>query len=142
MKNRIQTIIIICLTALTLLFGFLWQREKSNRADLRMLAQASAKDAYTQFASYQERGEESDYWKGVAAFRSFEQAYYLLTENTNKNGNYVFCNEVYGDLVLHPQKCQEYMADIIAVLDILTRDVESENGHLKMSELRNRLEYD
>ena len=38
-------------------------------------------------------GEVSSYWYGVAAFRSFEQAYHLLTEGTNKSSNYVFCND-------------------------------------------------
>ncbi len=142
MKKRIQMILMICLTISTLVFAFLWQSEKNNQDDLLLLAQASAKDAYTQFAEYQESGRQSNYWNGVAAFRAFEQAYYLLTEDTNQSHNYLFCNEVYGALVVKPEKCQNHMEALCNVMKILAHDVESENGHLKMLELRNALEHD
>ncbi len=142
MKKRLQIILIVCLAITTLIFAFLWQNEKNSKDDLLLLAQASANDAYANFVKYQENGHESNYWSGVSAFRSFEQAYYLLTENTNKTVNYTFCNEVFGLLVIHPEKCQDHMDNIIATMYILANDVEDENGHLKMSELRNTLEYD
>ncbi len=142
MKKRIQMILIICLAVSTLIFTFLWQKEKNSKDDLRLLAQASAKDAYAAFVSFRENGGDSSYWNGVAAFRSFEQAYYLLTENTNKTVNYTFCNEVFGSLVIHPDKCREHMDDIIVTIGILAEDIEDESGHLKMSELGNTLKYD
>ncbi len=142
MKIRVQIILIICLAISTLVCAFLWQSEKNSKDDLLLLAQASANDAYADFVKYQENGHESNYWSGVASFRTFEQAYYLLTENTNKTTNYTFCNEVFGSLVIHPEKCQDHMEDIIATMYILANDVEDENGHLKMSGLRNTLEHD
>ncbi len=142
MKKKLPIILIACLAITTIVFGMLWQAEKNDKDDLLLLAQASAKDAYTAFVDYQEKGHESSYWNGVAAFRSFEQAYYLLTENTNKTVNYTFCNEVYGALVLSPEKSQDHIADIVATMDILAKDVENENGYLKMSELRNTLNHE
>ncbi len=141
MKNRILTILIICLAISTLVFSILWYNEKTNKDDLRLLAQSSASDAYSQFTEYQERGNDSSYWYGVAAFRSFQQAYYLLTENTNDVFNYTSCNIVYGVLVLAPDKCREYISEIAAVMEILKEDVENENGYIRMTELGNMLSY-
>ncbi len=142
MKNRVQTVLIICLAVTALIFALLWQSEKSSKEDLLLLAQAGATEAYADFSEYQASGQASDYWSGVAAFKSFEQAYYLLTENTSRTVNYTFCNEVFGFLVIHPDKCQDRIEDIVAVMDILAKNVEDENGYLKMSALRNTLEYD
>ncbi len=142
MKNRIKTILIICLAASTLLFVFLWQSEKNEKSykdDVQLLAQSSARSSYEHFVEYQKNGDESSYWYGVADFRAFEQAYQLLIVNTNKNSDYLFCNEVYGLLVLTPEKCQERIADIIETMELLAKDVEDVNGYNKMSSLRNRL---
>ncbi len=142
MKKHTCKVLIVCLIILALVFAFLWQTEKSNRDDLRLLAQASAKDAHSQFKEYQEMGHESSYWYGVAAFRSFEQAYYLLTEGTNKNINYTFFNQVYGALVLSPDKCQSHVAELVAATAVIANDIEDDNGFIRMSELYNLLKYE
>lgn len=141
MKKRFEVFLIVCLSISTLVFVLLWQSEKNNKDDMRALAQASAMDAYSQFTEYQADGSESSYWYGVAAFRSFQQAYHSLTEGTNKAVNYTFCNEVYGYLVLHPEVSQSYISEIIETMRILSLDVEDENGYIKMSELRNSLNH-
>ena len=140
MKKKLVAILIICLTIFSLLFAVLWQRAENSKDDIRQLAQASASDAYSQFVAYQTDGEASSYWYGVAAFRSFEQAYDLLTDGTNKSSNYVFCNEVYGHLVLSPEKSQKHLAEIIDVMEILSMDVENEDGYLRMADLRNNIQ--
>ncbi len=142
MKKWVQSILIVCLAVSTLLLGILLRAEKNNKEDLLLLAQSGAKEAYHQFTDYQQSGEESDYWYAVAAFRSFEQAYCLMTENTNKSTNYTICNEVYGALVLHPENCREHMTDIIAIMRILAQNVENENGYVQMLALRNTLKYE
>ena len=129
----------ICLTISTLLFAVLWQRAANSKDDIRQLAQASAADAYSQFVEYQTNGEVSSYWYGVAAFRSFEQAYDLLTEGTNQFPNYVFCNEVYGQLILSPENSQKHISELIEVMEILASDVENENGYLRMADLRHNI---
>lgn len=140
MKKKLAAVLIICLTISSLLFAVLWQRAENSKDEIRQLAQASALDAYSQFVEYQTNGEASSYWYGVAAFRSFEQAYYLLTEGTNKSSNYVFCNEVYGYLVLSPEKSQKHIAEMIEVMEILSVDVENEDGYLRMADLRNNIQ--
>ena len=141
MKKRLEIFIIICLTISTLTFTLLWQNQKSNKDDIRALAQSSAADVCIQFTDYQNYGYESSYWYGVAAFRSFQQAYYSLIEGTNKVVNYTLCNEVYGCLVLRPEDSQSYISEIIETMNILSLNVEDENGYIRMSELRNSLKY-
>ena len=141
MAKRFQVFLIVCLSISTVTFMLLWQGQKNNKDDIRALAQASAADACTQFTEYQTNGCDSSYWYGVAAFRSFQQAYHSLTEGTNKAANYTFCNEVYGCLVLSPEISQSYISEIIETMSILSSDVEDENGYIRMSELRNSLTH-
>ncbi len=141
MKKQIAIILIICLTVLALVFGILWQQKKRSHDDALLLAQSGAKEAHTRFVEYQELGHESDYWAGVSAFYSFERAYYLLVEGTNKSVNFTFCNEVYGALLLSPETSQSHMAEVIEVMALLAENVQDENGYLQMSNLRNLLNH-
>lgn len=140
MKKKAAAVLIICLTISSVVFAVLWQRAENGKDDIRQLAQASASDAWSQFVEYQANGEASSYWYGVAAFRSFEQAYYLLTEGTDKSSNYAFCNEVYGCMVLSPEKSQKHIAEIIEVMEILSQNVEDEAGYVRMADLRNNIQ--
>ena len=97
-------------------------------------------NAYTSFSAYQESGNDGDYWQGVAAFYAFQEAYGLLTEDTNKSTNRIFCNEVYGSLVLSPELSQAHISDIVYVMKILSENVMDENGYVRMLELRNTLQ--
>lgn len=140
MKKKIIPVLAICLAASTILLAMLWRSAENSKDDVRLLAQASAAEAYTHFVAYQTHGQTSSYWYGVAEFRSFENAYHLLTEGTNKATNYVFCNEVYGHLVLSPEKSQLHISEIVEVMEILSLDVEDENGYLRMADLRNNIQ--
>ena len=104
MKKIALPVLTVCFALAALVFAYLWYVEKSNDSDLKQLAQTSATDAYTQFSSYQTNGNDSDYWSGVASFRSFEQAYVLLLQGTNKETNYLICNDVYGSMISNPDK--------------------------------------
>lgn len=139
MKNRLISVFIVLLAISTVVFAVLWRMEMNNKDDFRQLAQWSATNAYTSFVEYQERGDESSYWNGVAEFKSFQNAYHALTEGTNKATNYTFCNEVYADLVFAPENCQKQIEKIVEVMELLSLDVQDENGYIGMSELRNVL---
>mgnify|MGYP004666017541 CR=1 FL=1 len=139
MKRNITSIIMVVLSLLAMIFCVLWQHTVHNQSGFTAFAQAEATKAYTCFSAYQERGEDGDYWQGVAAFYAFQEAYGLLTEDTGKSANRVFCNEVYGSLVLYPERSQAHISDIVCVMKILSENVMDENGYVRMSELRNTL---
>ena len=140
MKEKVKLALIAILLLSTALFFGLWQMEKGDLSDVLALAQAGAADAHQQFQEFRDTGEESCYWYGVAAFRSFEQAYHRMVEGTNEAPNYTFCNEVYGQLVLDPQRSQAHMDEIIEVMAIWAEDVTDPNGPARMADLRNDIQ--
>lgn len=140
MTKRYCVIIIVCFFMSTIAFCGLWLGAKYDKSEILLLAQEGANDAFIQFTQYQQTGDESYYWAGVASFRSFEQAYYLIVEGTNKTTNYIFCNEVYGSLVHAPERSRNHIAEIVAVMEALSYDVRDENAYLLMENLRNSLQ--
>lgn len=134
--------LIACLSISTIVFGLLWQKERTDKSDYLLMAQAGAADAVTQFSEYQKTGEDNYYWHGVASFRAFEQAYYSFVEGTNKSSNYSISNDVFGSLVLFPEKCQPKISEIIEVMKVIASDVEDRRGFILMENLRNSLNHD
>ncbi len=142
MRKHLARLLILCLCISTAVFALLWRSECSSKDDLKALAQAEAAHAYIEFAMYQDDGDLSSYWDGVAAFRAFQQAYRSAFQGTDRAADHLICDEVYGHLLAGPEKTQAYMADIAAVMEALSGDVEDLAGHARMLELRNALTYE
>ena len=115
-------------------FCALWQRAAHDTAQLEALAQSSAREAYTRFSDYWEHGHDSDYWGDVAAFHCFQSAYTLLAEDADANR--AFCSEVYGCLLIFPDRAKAHMAEIAAGMQALSDDIRDETAYLRMSALR------
>ena len=139
MKTRWYIPLLAACIVCGVIFGVLHGRESGGRENIRQMAQTSAASACEEFAEYQRKGHDSNYWYGVAEFRAFQMAYHMLVEDTNKAPNFTFCNEVYGSLVLEPEKSRKHMEEIVAVMEILAADVEDDTGYARMDELRHRL---
>ena len=142
MRKHIKTILIVCLAISTFAFGSLWIAEKNSKDDMKEFAQAAACNAYIAFAEYQSDETISSYWDGVASFRTFQKAYLSIANQTNQSVNYSICNEVYGYLIAEPEKSQDYIADLIKIMELLSKDIEDLNGHAQMFNLRNALSYE
>ena len=72
-------LILLSLTTLTaVVFCLLWQGARRDHSDLVTLARSGAAETCTRFSDYQAHGDDGDYWGGVAAFRTFQQACALL----------------------------------------------------------------
>ncbi len=139
MEKRISRILVFVLLFAAVAFCVLWQRALHDTSDVKAIAQAGATEAYRQFAAYQEKGRDGDYWAGVAAYSSFQRAYGSLALNTDKSANYAFCNEVYGSLLYSPERSKEHISEIVGVMKFLSENVLDERGYSRMSELRNAL---
>ena len=137
MKNRIYQIIIAVLIVACAALAFMWRAAESDMSDVKLLAQAGASDACEQFCEFRDTGEQSSWQYAVGSFRSFMQAYHLLTEGSSQAANYTFCNEVYGAMVLDPERSMAHIDEIIETMTILAGDVTSPSGHALMSDLRN-----
>ena len=139
MGKRISVILIVVLAAAAVTFGVLWQSALRDHSDIKALAQAGANEACSRFSDFQKRGDDGDYWGGVAAFHTFQQAHILLTEGTSQAADRVFCSEVYGALLLKPELVKAHMAEVIEVMELLAQDVTDANAYVRMAELGNAL---
>ncbi len=141
MRKHIQSVIIVILCITVIVFGGLWQNARNDLSDIEQLAQYGAYNACAKFMDFEKSEDESDYWSGVSNFHTFQTSYFLLVEDTNKRSNFTFCNEVYGKLTNKPEETQQYISEIIEVMQILSEDVSDENGYMKMFELGNLLKH-
>ena len=139
MRKHIAWLTMAVLAAVAVTFGVLWQSALRNHSDLEMLARTGASEACTRFSDFRKLGDDGDYWGGVAAFHTFQQAHILLTEGTSQAADRVFCSEVYGALLLKPELAKAHMAEVIEVMEMLSQDVTDANAYLRMAELGNTL---
>ena len=142
MKKKLAAVLAVVLALLAVVFCVLWQKAAHDTSELEAFAQAEASEAYTHFADYQSGKDDTDYWQGVAAFHAFTDAYGVLTEDTNKSANRVFCDEVYGSMTQSPEQSQAHIEDIVSVMKLLSENITDETAYAKMLELRNTLKYD
>lgn len=139
MKNKIWIVISLVLLAAAILFACLWLHERNDRSDLKEAAQFEASASYADFVQYTQTGSEASYRQAVASFYAYEQSYYRCVEGTNKESNYLAANQMYGYLLLSPEKCQEHIAEIEEALALLSASIEDENAYLKMAHVVNIL---
>ena len=139
MRKYIKTVLIVCLAISTFAFGSLWIAEKNSKDDMKEFAQAAAHATYYAFAGYHPDGPISRYWDGVASFKTFQSAYRSVFQGTKQSANYLVCDEVYGYLIAQPEKSQNYIADIMKIMELLSKDIEDINAHDQMLNLRNSL---
>ncbi len=134
-KKYILPVISVLLAILSVIFCVLWRTEANNYNELFRLTQSSVQNSYQCFKAYSTNGNESDYWSGVAEFRAFEQAYYMLTEDVDQN--YMNCNSLYGLMISSPEIIQSNMGELVAALELLNKNPFDPNGYMKLSVLLN-----
>lgn len=140
MKERISLICLLTAVLAAVVFCALWQSAAQDRSALRALAQSGAAEAYALFSDFQEKGYDSDYWGGVAAFHAFQQAYTSLTDGTVKAANRPLCSAVYGGLLITPERAREHLPEILDAMRLLAADVTDENAFVHLAELSSALE--
>lgn len=141
MRKNLTAVLMVGFAMSTGILAFLWSTERNSRDDVRELAQSAAVHACAQFAAYQNSGDMGRYWEGVSAFWTFEQAYCSVFQETNNSTNVLICNEVYGYLVNDPEISQTHIADVVRIMEALSKDIEDLNGHAQMLSLRNQYLY-
>lgn len=96
--KRLPFVLLSLTTLAAVVFCLLWQGARRDHSDLVTLARSGAAETCTRFSDDQAHGDDGDYWGGVAAFRTFQQACALLPEQ----GSDAVCSAVYGQLLLYP----------------------------------------
>ncbi len=118
----------------------LWQQKAAEHKKMEDLCQSSVQSALSYFADYRESGKSSDYVSGVAEFRSFMTSYLFLNNNTSDT-EYVWCNTIYGDMVLYPEKVQADIQGLIEALTYLAEDYEDPSGFHLLGAYVNQLAH-
>ena len=140
MKKPIWVIGLVVIVVLSVACFVFWRQANIERTKMENLCQTSVYQSLDNFKRYAEEGREYLYTYGVAEFRSFMEAYLYLNDNESSS-EYLYCNIVYGEMVLGPEKVQENMEKLIEVLTILAKDYTDKTGYIRMSELGNLLRH-
>lgn len=141
MAKRSLTVLAIAAVLAAVVFGALWQSTARDDGDLVAVARSGAIEAHARFSDFLESGEESDYWGGVAALHTFRAACTLLLEDSDRAADRTFCDEVYGALLVTPERAQEHIDALIAALEPLTKDIRDRTGWQRMAALRDALAH-
>lgn len=134
-KTWVVTAIIFLLIAVCL---SLWQYHTSQNEKLEVMCKSSVNAALEHFKEYEIRKEESDYIAGVAEFRTYMTAYLCLNEGES-NTDYIWCNTLYGDMILNPEKVKAHISELLTALDYLAEDYGNPNGFNLINALNNKL---
>lgn len=117
----------------------LWGKVDAEREKLTDLGSSEITSAAQHFDDYSKSGEDSDYYYGVADFRSFMQSY-LASLDGSSDGDYLEMNKLYGSMVLSPERVQQHTAELLEIFSYLTEDYTDQNGYLRMMELNNAID--
>lgn len=138
MKRCLPLLLVLAAMAAAVVFCVLWRQAAADRTQLTDLARSGAAEAVRRFSDYQSRGGDGDYWGGVAAFHTFQQASALLTEDGADDR--AVCSAVYGSLLLSPDRAREHLPELIAALEPLARDPMDASARLHLYDLRSLLD--
>lgn len=136
--KRLPLILLSLTTLAAVVFCLLWQGARRDHSDLVTLARSGAAETCIRFSDDQAHGDDGDYWGGVAAFHTFQQACALLPEQ----GSDAVCSAVYGQLLLYPDRAKAHLPELIAVMEPLAQDPTDASARLRLYELRDLLQED
>ena len=140
MKKHTWLIGLIVMVVLSAACFMFWRQANIERTRMASLCQGSVCQSLENFKEYSARGDDSLYIYGVAEFRSFMNAYLCLNDHSS-DPEYLYCNIVYGEMALNPEKVQANMQGIMEALAILAEDYTDPNGYIRLNELGNLLRY-
>lgn len=137
-KACIATAIVILFVILYLSFS-LYHISKNDPLEAMCISSVNA--ALEHFKKYDTNKEESEYLSGVAEFRTYMTAYLCLKDGKS-NTDYIWCNTLYGDMILNPDKVKAHTSELIAALYYLTEDYDHPNGFDLINSLNNLLRFE
>ena len=136
MKKR--TWIITAIIILLIVFCVsLWQYKTFKNDKLEEMCQSSVNAALEHFEKYEANKGESEYIAGVAEFRTYMTAYLCLEDESNTD--YIWCNILYGDMILNPEKVKAHISELVDALEYLAEDYDHPNGFNLINALNTQL---
>lgn len=136
MKKRFA-ILTAVIALLVVIFCGLWLYERNDQSEMELLCQINAAQALSDFKQYKETGSEGDYRYGVSNYKAFMNTWLALEGGSS--AEYLWCNSVYGSMVLSPENVQAHIDELLIAMEIIGTDYTNPNGYLRISELNNLL---
>ena len=136
MKKRtwITTAVILLLIVLCV---SLWQYKTFKNDKLEVMCKSSVNSDLEHFEEFEIGKDEADYIAGVAEFRTYMTAYLCLEDESNTD--YIWCNILYGDMILNPEKVKAHISELVDALEYLAEDYAHPNGFNLINALNNQL---
>ena len=133
-KTWITTAIILLIVVFCV---FLWQHKTSENDKLEVICKSSVNAALEHFEEFETRKDEADYIAGVAEFRTYMTTYLCLKDKSTTD--YLWCNILYGDMMLNPEKVKAHISELVDALEYLAEDYDHPNGFNLINALTNQL---
>lgn len=138
-KRVLALLLIVALIGNIVLFC-LWQHEKNDKSEMLEFCSGAANASRSCFADYVHYGGDGNYWKGVAEFRRFMQAYAVLRDGDH-GGEYAWFNILYGHMIYDRACLEPYMEELRCALRLLGEDPLDCNAHDEIHRLNNLIEH-
>ena len=135
--KKITWVITIIILLLIIFCISLWQYKTFKNDKLEVMCKNSVNAALEHFEKYEANKGESDYIAGVAEFRTYMTAYLCLEAESNTD--YIWCNTLYGDMILNPEKVKLHIPELLDALEYLSEDYDHPNGFNLINALNNQL---
>ena len=116
----------------------LWQYKTFKNNKLEVMCKSSISDALEHFKEYETNRKDADYIAGVAEFRTYMTAY-LCLKDVAGNTDYIWCNILYGDMILNPEKIKEHIDELVEALECFSDDYDNPNGFNLINAFNNQL---
>lgn len=139
MKNRKRMLVVFLIIFLVLLVfcSHIWNQLFFQKSKIEILCEASIYSAQEHFEEYDIAGKDSDYTAGVAEFRTYMRAYLVLIGQ--RNVNYTWCDNLYNNMILHPEQVKTHSSELVEALEYLAEDYDHPNGFHLINTINNQL---
>lgn len=125
--------------ALSVLFFVLWVAQAQDKSDLALLINSASEAVYDEFSVYSSTCDDGDYWRMVAEFKVFEQAYVLYYEKAGHPQSGAQCSEIYEVLSTDPDRAKPHLEEFSASIYACGHSVGMERAYMWMAELHDIL---
>ena len=114
---------------------------KNSTDNYRELFAANAQSAEEHFLAYNQTGQNEEFTYAIADFNIMRQTLFLLDDTKDDDYVKTHFSELYGQLILHPEKLRPYSLDLAAVCAFLQENYADQTGADKVAELLNQIKY-
>ena len=139
MKKSILAIL-ICSVLLNAVLAAGYFIEKNSEERYSDLFYMNARSAGEHFLDYDQNGQNWEFSYAVADMNIMRQMIFLLDDTKDDSYVKTHFNELYGQLVLYPEKLRPYSLDLAIICELLQEDYANQAAAQKIAELLNQME--